>query len=137
LAVIYLGLVLAAQTALQVFTGQAGQEPVVIVASTLLVVALFAPLRSGVQAAIDKRFYRRKYDVERTLALFGRTLRTEVDLEQLKQQLLRVVEETMQPTRVFLWLRQPPGDSSSFSRSIADRTTSAEPWAHTGAEPPC
>jgi hypothetical protein len=61
-----------------------------------------------IQNIIDKRFYRRKFDATRTLAAFSFTLRNEVDLEQLKEQLLTVVQETMQPTSVSLWLRPPP-----------------------------
>jgi hypothetical protein len=107
LALIYIALVLGAQLMLQTFTGQAGQQPVIIVASTLLIAALFAPLRRRIQAVVNQRFYRRRYDAVRTVAAFGATLRTETDLTQLSQGLVAVVEETMQPAHVSLWLLLP------------------------------
>jgi hypothetical protein len=107
LAALYFGLVLGAQSVVQALTRQTNPQPVIIVASTLLIAALFNPLRHGLQATIDRRFYRRKYDAARTLAAFGQTLRTETDLSELSAQLMAVVQETMQPASVSLWLRQP------------------------------
>jgi hypothetical protein len=107
LALIYLGLVIALQSLVRVLTGAGTQQPLIIVASTLMIAALFQPLRRRIQAIIDRRFYRRKYDVAKTVEAFSATLRNEVDLSQLSEQLLAVVQETMQPTHISLWLRQP------------------------------
>jgi hypothetical protein len=106
LAAVYFALVIGAQATVQALTGQRGQQPVFIVASTLLIAALFTPLRRRLQAFIDRRFYRRKYDAARTLSAFGATLRTETDLGELSEHLISVVQETMQPSHVSLWLRQ-------------------------------
>ncbi|HEY6406362.1 MAG TPA: hypothetical protein VIY29_02725, partial [Ktedonobacteraceae bacterium] len=105
LIVIYAGLVIGLQTLVRLFTGQISQSPVVIVASTLAIAALFRPLRQRLQALIDRRFYRRKYNAAKTLAAFNATLRQEVDLATLSEHLVGVVQETMQPASVSLWLR--------------------------------
>ncbi len=104
LAAIYFGGVVVLQQLTRSFTET---SELAIVVSTLVIAALFFPLRRRVQNAIDRRFYRRKYDAARTLAAFGVTVRDEVELDQLTSELLNVVSETMQPTHVSLWLRKP------------------------------
>ncbi len=107
LALVYFGLVIGLGSLMRLFTGQLSQSPVIIVASTLVIAALFQPLRRRLQSIIDRRFYRRKYDAARILAAFSVTLRNEVDLNQLREELVAVVQETMQPSHVSLWLRPP------------------------------
>jgi hypothetical protein len=107
LALVYAGLVIALQFILYRLTGQAAENPLAIVASTLVIAALFNPLRQRIQAFIDRRFYRRKYDAARTLEAFSAIMRNEVDLNRLSEQLVAVVQDTMQPTFVSLWLHKP------------------------------
>ena len=102
---VYLALVLGAQSALHALTGQRGDEPLIIVASTLLIAALFNPLRKRLQRTIDRRFYRARYNATKTLERFAATLRQHVELGQLQGHLVAVVEETMRPAHVSLWLR--------------------------------
>jgi hypothetical protein len=104
LALIYVGLIVSLQSLTHALTGQAGDNPILIVASTLAIAALFQPLRQRIQAIIDRRFYRRQYDAQKTMEAFSSTLRAEVDLEQLREQLVTVVQETMQPSHISVWL---------------------------------
>ncbi len=106
LALVYVGLVIGLGSLVRLFTGQLGQYPIVIVASTLVIAALFQPLRHRIQRIIDRRFYRRKYDATKILETFSATLRNEVDLSQLREHLLHAVQETMQPAHVSLWINQ-------------------------------
>jgi hypothetical protein len=103
LAVIYLGIVTLLQSLVSAVSGQ--ESPLIIVLSTLVIAALFAPLRRRVQRFIDRRFYRRKYDATQTLAQFATTARDEVDLDHLTDELVRVVDKTMQPESVSIWLK--------------------------------
>jgi hypothetical protein len=103
LAAVYLGGVILIQTIFRSLTGTSSQ--IAIVLSTLAIAALFNPLRTRIQAFIDRRFYRRKYDAQQVLADFAQTARDEVDMEALQTELLRVVQETMEPTNISLWLK--------------------------------
>jgi hypothetical protein len=108
LVVVYFGSVVLLQTLLRTLTGQASQ--LAVVASTLTIAALFNPLRQRVQAIIDRRFYRRKYNAEHVLSTFSATVRDETDLDRLAGALLAAVKETMQPMHVSLSLTKMDGD---------------------------
>ncbi len=116
LVLTYLVLVFGLQFVLQ---GITRDSPVPLVISTLAVAALFQPLRRAIQRVIDRSFYRRKYNAQHVLTRFGATLRNEIDLTQLSEQLLVVVEETMQPAHVSLWLRNPEGKVSNDKKSLS------------------
>ena len=105
LALVYFGGVATTQALLRALTGQQEQPQLAIVVSTLVIAALFNPLRRRIQSFIDRRFYRRKYDAAKTLEAFSAKLRDETDLDALSDDLVGVVRETMQPAHVSLWLR--------------------------------
>jgi hypothetical protein len=105
LAVVYFGGVATTQATFHTLTGQEEQPQLAIVVSTLVIAALFMPLRRRIQSFIDRRFYRRKYDARKTLEAFSAKLREEPDLDALSDDLVEVVRETMQPAHVSLWLR--------------------------------
>ncbi len=105
LALAYLGSVVSLQYAFRVLTS--GNSQLAIVASTLLIAALFNPLRRRLQASVDRRFYRDKYDARKTLEAFSAKLRDEVDLDDLTGELTGAVRDTVRPAYVSLWLKEP------------------------------
>jgi hypothetical protein len=105
LAAVYFGGVATTQAIFRALTGQEQQPQLAIVVSTLVIAALFNPLRRRIQSFIDRRFYRSKYDAAKTLEAFSTKLRDETDLDALTDDLVGVVRETMQPAHVSLWLR--------------------------------
>ena len=131
LALTYAAMILLLQALAQVMNGATADQPLAIVATTLLIIALFNPLRRRLQAFIDRRFYRQKYDAVKILAAFAASLRTEVDLSSLSTHLVHAVEESMQPTHVSLWLRpsdslRAPGTSRSLMPINRDRGATYE-----------
>jgi hypothetical protein len=113
LVALYFGGIVVLQRFFVLLTGQ--RSTIAVVASTLAIAALFNPLHRRIQAFIDRRFYRRKYDARKTLAVFSTKLRDETDLEALSGDLVGVVRETMQPEHVSLWLR--PGSPEEGRRA--------------------
>ena len=105
LVLIYVGGVAITQTVFRLLSGQEQQPQLAVVVSTLVIAAIFNPLRRRVQAFVDRRFYRKKYDAVQILQSFGARLRNETDLDTLSTDLVGVVRETVQPAHVSLWLR--------------------------------
>jgi hypothetical protein len=124
LGAVYAGVVLA----LGQLSGGVGTKPPswAVAGATLAAAALFQPARRRIQQAVDRRFNRRKYNTAKTIEAFSARLRGQVDLDTLSIELLAVVEQTMEPTRVSLWLRSSPHGSSGTPRSEARPTT----WAY-------
>jgi hypothetical protein len=115
LAALYFGGVATAQVIFRTLTGQEQQPQLAIVASTLVIAALFNPLRHRIQFFIDRRFYRHKYDARKALETFSARLRDETDLQALDGELTRVVRETMHPAHVSLWLRPDVGPKDGMA----------------------
>jgi hypothetical protein len=109
LVAVYFGGVATTQTIFRTLTGHQEQPQLAVVVSTLLIAALFNPLRRRIQSFIDRRFYRRKYDARKTLEAFSTKLRKETDLGALNDDFVEEVRETMQPTHLSLWLRSETG----------------------------
>jgi hypothetical protein len=107
LGALYAGMILVLQNLAGRFTHQGADNPLALVVSTLAIAALVQPVRRWLQQIIDRRFYRAKHDAARTLEAFGAALRQQTDLEQVRARLLAVVDETMRPVHVSLWLRTP------------------------------
>jgi hypothetical protein len=105
LVLVYFGGVATTEAIFRALTGQQEQPQLAIVVTTLVIAALFNPLRRRIQSFIDRRFYRKKYDARKTLEAFSAKLRDETDLDALSEDLVGVVRETMQPAHVSLWLR--------------------------------
>jgi hypothetical protein len=117
LAVVYAAFILTLQTLL---SGFINGNALSLIASTLVIASLFLPFRRRIQAIIDRRFYRRKYNAARTIEAFSTTLRGEIDLNTLSEQLVAVVQETMQPTHVSLWLyRQDSSERKLYGEPVA------------------
>ena len=124
LALFYFGSVTALQYLFSLLTGQG--NTLAIVASTLAIAALFNPLRRRIQGFIDRRFYRRKYDARKILEAFGSRLREQTDLEKLCEDLGEVVDETMQPSHISLWLSFPSSSPVSSESSSEVRSSSSK-----------
>jgi hypothetical protein len=104
LALIYFGIVVISQNLFQKITGQESQMAIVI--STLAIAALFNPLQRRIQRIIERRFYRSKYDAERTLVVFGNNVRDEVSIEKTAELLIETIEKTLQPEHITLRLKK-------------------------------
>jgi hypothetical protein len=124
LALIYFGAVVVLQ---QIFGGLTGQNNAAIIVSTLLIAALFQPLRGRLQRFIDRRFYRRKYDAAQALAAFAASARDDIDLSDVTARLLSVVDETVQPASAIVWLRpfEPESEAAAKQRGETARPPAA------------
>ncbi|MBX7251200.1 MAG: hypothetical protein K1X50_04390 [Candidatus Promineofilum sp.] len=123
LAAVFYVLVVALQGVFGRVTGR--DSPAAVILSTLAIAALFAPMRRAVQNVIDRRFYRRKVDAEKVLADFAATARDETDLDRLTAELVRVIQEAMQPEHVSVWLREPDDGRWAMDAAAGDETRAA------------
>jgi hypothetical protein len=126
LAAVYFGGVATTEAIFRALTGQERQPQLAVVVSTLLIAALFTPLRRRIQSVMDRRFYRRKYDARKTLEAFSAKLRDETDIDALSGELIEVVEETMQPKHVLLWLHPDPPALKDEKKRAAIRESGHE-----------
>jgi hypothetical protein len=117
LVALYFGVIVVLQRLFVVLIGE--QSTLAVVASTLVIAALFNPFRRRIQSEVDRRFYRSKYDTRKTLEAFSAQLRNETDLDALRDELVTVVRETMQPEHASLWLR-PPGRREPHESEVRD-----------------
>ncbi len=122
LALVYFGGIVILQSLFSTISNQ--QSPIILVLSTLAIAALFLPLRRRVQDFIDKRFYRRKYDAAKVVADFAATARDETDLDALTARLVEVVDETMQPESVGLWLKPTQTRPDRFPNPVRSESAS-------------
>jgi hypothetical protein len=130
LATVYFGGIATTEAIFRALTRQEQQPQLAIVISTLVIAALFNPLRRRIQGFIDRRFYRRKYDARKTLEAFSAKLRDETDLDAVTDDLVGVVRETMQPAHVSLWLRpDPPSRGSEEPEQVSSPNASSIPSA--------
>ena len=105
-ALLYFSSIVLLRGLVETLTGQVAQSPLIIVLTTLGIAAVFHPLRARIQDAVDRRFFRRRYNAKQTLASFSSAIRSEVDVEHLTGDLLRTVEETIQPFTASVWIRK-------------------------------
>ena len=120
LALLYFGSVATTQAIFGALTGQEEQPQLAVVVSTLVIAALFMPLRRRIQSFMDRRFYRRKYDARKTQEAFSAKLRDETDLDRLGEDLMGVVKETVQPAHISLWLHPDPALEDKKRGAIRD-----------------
>jgi hypothetical protein len=110
LGLVYFGAVVVFREFFRLLTGQ--ESPAAIVISTLVIAALFTPLRTAIQALIDRRFYRRKYNAEQALARFQHSIRDRVNLDEVEHELAGAVQMTVQPEWLAMWMRRMPDASN-------------------------